>query len=234
MYAGASCGKRSAFTLTELLVVIAIMAMLTALSVPVASSLRSGGGVNQTLQGLSGLLEQAREYAIAQDTYVWVTFYSTTDSDNVPQVWAAAVASTDGTDPFTAFSSQGTISQVTLPMSGITLLDRLRSFRQIVIRDAGTYVSQVKASDVQDTTTSNNPYQTAIFSIPLPGTTGASAFNRTIEFRPDGQARNGVGLVDTVELDIEPLAVAASSAPAQNVAVIQINSLTGRSSVYRQ
>ena len=65
---------RSAFSLIELLVVIAIIAVLAALALPAFNSIRNASGLTKTASDIAGILEQARAYAMAQNTYVWVGF----------------------------------------------------------------------------------------------------------------------------------------------------------------
>jgi prepilin-type N-terminal cleavage/methylation domain-containing protein len=65
---------RSAFTLIELLIVIAIVAMLSALTLPAFNSIRNAGGLTKSANDIAGILEQARAYAMAQNTYTWVGF----------------------------------------------------------------------------------------------------------------------------------------------------------------
>ena len=65
---------RSAFSLIELLVVIAIIAVLAALALPAFNSIRNASGLTKTASDIAGSLEQARAYAMAQNTYVWVGF----------------------------------------------------------------------------------------------------------------------------------------------------------------
>ena len=67
--------RQRAFTLIELLVVIGIMALVVAFSRLAIEGLSSSGKFNASLSNVSGILEQGRAYAIAQDTYVWVVFY---------------------------------------------------------------------------------------------------------------------------------------------------------------
>ena len=64
----------SAFTLIELLIVIAIVAVLSALTLPAFNSIRNAGGLTKSANDIAGILEQARAYAMAQNTYTWVGF----------------------------------------------------------------------------------------------------------------------------------------------------------------
>jgi len=63
------------FTLIELLVVISIIGLLMVLIVPAFTSLRSGTDITSTAYTIKGVLDTARTYAKANNTYTWVGFY---------------------------------------------------------------------------------------------------------------------------------------------------------------
>src|SRR5438046_877124 len=113
--------RRRAFTLMEMLVVMGIIAILMVLLAPAFTSLKSAGDVTNAVYGIQGLLDNARTYAKANNTYVFVGFAevdSSVDSSVSPQVMTGAtpygrvavavVASQDGTRHFQyATSGQG-------------------------------------------------------------------------------------------------------------------------------
>lgn len=102
--------SRTAFTLIELLVVMSIMLVMLALLVPAITGIKGANDLTKASYDIAGTLEQARAYAMANRTYVWVGFaevdVSVSDS-TVPQkaatttaggrVAVAVVASKDGT-----------------------------------------------------------------------------------------------------------------------------------------
>jgi len=59
----------------ELIVVIGIMILVAAFIAPVFTSLKSAGDVTSAAYTIKGVLEQARTYAMANNTYTWVGFY---------------------------------------------------------------------------------------------------------------------------------------------------------------
>src|SRR5581483_1965851 len=109
---------RAAFTLLELLIVIGIIALLLVLLVPAFTTIKSGTDMTSTLYGIQGLLENARTYAKANHTYVFVGFAevdASVDPSVSPQVAGngrvavAVIASKDGTRHFQYLTSgQGT------------------------------------------------------------------------------------------------------------------------------
>ena len=110
MRRGKASPKREAFTLVELLVVIAIMVIMMGLLVPAFTGIKKAGDATKAAYDIAGLLDQARAYAMANNTYVFVGFAEvdvTVPSSTKPQVSTgpapygrvavAVVASRDGT-----------------------------------------------------------------------------------------------------------------------------------------
>src|SRR6266513_6266223 len=68
-------GRCRGFTLLELLVVIGIVALLMVLIVPAFTNIKSGTDVTSAAYTIKGVLDTARTYAKANNTYTWVGFY---------------------------------------------------------------------------------------------------------------------------------------------------------------
>src|ERR1700686_958237 len=75
---------RSSFTLIELMVVIGIIVLFSVLLVPAFTSLKGSGDITNTAYAITGVLEQARNYALANNTYVWVGFYEEDSASSTP------------------------------------------------------------------------------------------------------------------------------------------------------
>src|SRR6266498_1739489 len=65
----------SAFTLLELLIVLSIIGILLVLLAPAFTSLKGGTDVTSAAYTIKGVLDTARTYAKANNTYTWVGFY---------------------------------------------------------------------------------------------------------------------------------------------------------------
>ena len=215
---------KGGFTLIELLTVITIMAVLAGLSVPALSALKKSSQVDLTFSKLTETLEQAREYAVAQNTYVWVAFYPTTSSPATgKQLSLAVVASADGTDlgP-TWMSSVGA-------GSNLVQVSKIQTFSFTELQAPGTVTPATAVSETGQAINSG-----ADFSITLPGQNTATTFTQAIQFTPTGEARNADGVpVDLVEFDIQP-EKGPGVANQQSGAVFQVNGLTGETRIYRQ
>src|SRR5207248_2044597 len=98
--------RKRAFTLLEMLVVMAIIALLMVLVAPAFTSLKSAGDVTGAAYTVKGVLDQARTYAMANNTYTWVGFYEENVSSTTPgtvgvgRLVMSIVASKDGTIPY--------------------------------------------------------------------------------------------------------------------------------------
>src|SRR5438876_9482292 len=108
--------ERFAFTLLEILVVIGIIAILMVLIAPAFTSIKTGNNVTSAAYAIKGVLDTARTYAKANNTYTWVGFFEENVSQPSPnsatpkigRVVTSAVASNDGTIIYTS-SAPGTI-----------------------------------------------------------------------------------------------------------------------------
>src|SRR5438552_13034716 len=98
------------FTLIELLIVIVIIAVLLVLIAPAFTSIRGGTDVTSAAYTIKGVLDTARTYAKAYNTYTWVGFYEEDVSQastspataGIGRVVMSIVASKDGTTVYNA------------------------------------------------------------------------------------------------------------------------------------
>src|SRR6266404_7872982 len=98
--------RTSAFTLLELLIVVGIMAILLVLIAPAFTSIKGGTDATSAAYTIKGVLDTARTYAKANNTYTWVGFYEenvgpaaspNSDTPPVGRLIMSIVASKDGT-----------------------------------------------------------------------------------------------------------------------------------------
>ena len=125
--------------------VVAIMVMLAALIAPAFTSLKSAGDVTTAAYTIKGVLDQARTYAMANNTYTWVGFYEENTTANTPTniappysgkgcVVLATVFSTDGTKIY----DESTDPAAQLPSSRISQIGKLTKIDGAHITDIGT------------------------------------------------------------------------------------------------
>jgi prepilin-type N-terminal cleavage/methylation domain-containing protein len=196
-----------AFSLIELLVVIAIMAILIAGAALSFRGINSSGKFNKALTEISGVLEQARAYAVAQDTYVWVVLYEIPPAGGGPKdVYVGTFASNDGTDPFNWTGS------VTLPSPGTvggTTLTQIAHFYHY----QGLHLLTTTATLPNVPTSPNYPATgTTIpnFQCTAPSGSGPVALSNAssvywlIQFTPSGAARNSANTINSIWMGLQP------------------------------
>ena len=107
-------GRSCAFTLAELLVVTAIIGSLMVLVAPAFTSIKSAGDVTNAAYTIKDALEQARNHAMANNTYVWIGFYeengsaptaTPTATPGIGRLVISIAASKDGTTVYNPNSS---------------------------------------------------------------------------------------------------------------------------------
>src|ERR1044071_7131576 len=108
----AELGERTgAFTLLELLIVMGIVALLMVLIAPAFTTIKSGTDVTSAAYTIKGVLDTARTYAKANNTYTWVGFYeedvsqsstTPTATAGIGRIVMSIVASKDGTMLYTS------------------------------------------------------------------------------------------------------------------------------------
>lgn len=154
------------FTLLELLTVLTVIAVFSTILVSSIMSLKGAGDITSAGYAVSGLLEQARTYALANNTYVWVGFFEEdgTQASQQPAITGnggrlviSMVASQDGTR-----YSDATISD-TLPAAfGANDSSNLVTLVQVAKLIKINNVRLVAVNT--GTMTSNNPERLAVAS----------------------------------------------------------------------
>jgi prepilin-type N-terminal cleavage/methylation domain-containing protein len=107
-------GRRSSgFTLLELLIVLGIVGLLLVLIAPAFTTIKSSGDVTSAAYTIKGVLDTARTYAKANNTYTWVGFFEEDASQastnpatsGTGRLVVSIVASKDGSEVYTSVTS---------------------------------------------------------------------------------------------------------------------------------
>jgi prepilin-type N-terminal cleavage/methylation domain-containing protein len=249
--------RTSAFTLLELLIVIGIIAVLLVLLAAAFTTIKSGGDVTSAAYTIKGVLDTARTYAKANNTYTWVGFYeedttATTPTNNTPaypgrgRVLMAIVASKDGTKIY-----QDTDPAAALPSDRITQVGKLIRVEGIHLTDIGNPSPTPNPTPPPDTVparpytpyTEGSPFDhfnrissdssdTTLF----PFATQNYMLYKTIRFSPRGEANinSTYTLKHEGEIGIKPTHGTAVDTSSPNTVAIQFTGVGGNIKIYRK
>lgn len=245
--------RTRAFSLIELLVVMGIVAMLSVLVVPAVIGLKSAGDVTNAAYTVSDVLQQARSYALANNTYAWVGFFEEDASQpsmtparvGIGRIVLSVVASKDGTQiyPGSLSSGSGAIDPRRLTQVGkLIRIDNmhLASFDDGTGRgttfDARPPVrlSTARIGDDTPPDPSLSPFQ---YPVGNPAPTAQYTFTKAVQFGPRGEARinnNNFSLKPVAEVGLRPARGATVDMNTPNVAAIQFTGIAGNISIFRR
>jgi prepilin-type N-terminal cleavage/methylation domain-containing protein len=232
----------AAFTLLELLIVVGIIGLLLVLIAPAFTTIKGGTDVTSAAYTIKGVLDTARTYAKANNTYTWVGVceedVSSTASGcgGIGRIVMEIVASKDGTNVATS----GPIPATSLTQVGkLTKIDNvhLTKFTDGSGQPPGTTFdtrppvtfngTQYSIASMANSTT---PFQ---YPAESPYT-----FSKSIQFGPGGEARvnnSANSLQPAAEIGLQPThgATVPASIPA-NVVAVQFTGVGGNVKIYRR
>jgi prepilin-type N-terminal cleavage/methylation domain-containing protein len=222
-------GYSRAFTVLELLVVMAVISLLMVVIAPAFTGINSAGDVASAAYTIKGVLEQARTYAMANDTYTWVGFFEEDAGTSIPAILGngrlviSAVASTDGTNVYG--SGAGTIdptkliqigklakiSNVHLPLFQIgSGTGDTFDTRPAVQNDPTGGYNYSRFGELNNPTPNTAPYTTPYnFQYPVgnPAPAAQYTFKKILQFDSRGEARVNGDMYDVrrvVEIGLIP------------------------------
>jgi prepilin-type N-terminal cleavage/methylation domain-containing protein len=249
--------RASAFTLLELLIVVGIVAVLMALITPAFTSIKGGGDVTNAAYTIKGVVDTARTYAKANNTYTWVGFYeedvsgSSTSpaTSGVGRLVMSIVASKDGTMLYTGNLTSPVILDGSPNQTALSQIGKLVKIDNLHLTTFSAPTQTPPPLDTFDTrpaatstaaqigdTTPPNPALT--FHYPVGTSPGQYAFTKVIQFSPRGETvvtNNSYTFAPFSEIGVEPTHGAAVpvSTPA-NVVAVQLNGFAGDVKIYRR
>jgi prepilin-type N-terminal cleavage/methylation domain-containing protein len=228
------------FTLIELLVVMGIIVLMMALVAPAFNAIKGGQDVTSTTYNIAGILEQARAYAMANNTHVYVGFQevnvnnASTLSPQVAgtgRIAVAVVASKSGTS--ITGSTYGTGAALLTPVSPLQHFENMHMAGTALTSSGNMARPPVSAS--YQLGNSSFPSVTP-FYWPIGSASGSAqySFAQVIEFDPQGTAfpSGATTMVQYMELGLQQTHGTAVSA-ISNGAAVQIDGMTGSTRIYR-
>jgi type II secretory pathway pseudopilin PulG len=249
--------RASAFTLLELLIVVGIIGLLLVLIAPAFTTIKGGKDVTSAAYTIKGVLDTARTYAKANNTYTWVGFIeenvenpASPNSSQPPvgRVITSIVASKDGTMLYTGNLTSSLTLDASPNQAALIQVGKLVKLGNMHLMTFPAATSTPPpdtfktrpavtstASQIGDTTP---PNPALTFHYPLGTSPGQYAFTKVIQFSPRGEAvvtNNSYALAQFSEIGVEPTNGAAvpASTPA-NIVAVQFNGFAGDVKIYRQ
>jgi Tfp pilus assembly protein FimT len=242
--------RASAFTLLELLIVVGIVGLLMVLIAPAFTTIKSGTDVTSAAYTIKGVLDTARTYAKANNTYTWVGFYEEAvsgPSTNPPTVGVgrlvmSIVASKDGTTLYDPTNLVAIDAGKLIQVGKLTKIDNLHLWTHTDSPSGTgeTFDTRTNVASAYCIGNSSPPDSATPFQYPVasPAPAVQYTFVKVVQFSPRGDIRisnNSNPPQRAAEIAFEQThgASAPTSVPA-NVAAIQLNSFGGTVRIYRR
>jgi prepilin-type N-terminal cleavage/methylation domain-containing protein len=245
--------RECALSLVELLIVIAIAGVLATLAVPALSGLNGANKLTSAAYTIQGALDQARTYAVANNTYTWVGIYEEDGSQpsqtparsGIGRVVISVVASQDGTSVYKKKAAEAQTAQTLTPGRLIQLGKTIRLENVHILDASGEKVGQrpaglIKAKDIVGLASSPQLFS---FQYPL---TGAAAYtfgrgpgpgaSGVVQFNPQGEAVCNSGSITNPSSNLEIAIQEARGSQvgnSANIIALNIGGLTGQTTMYR-
>ena len=231
------------FTLLELLIVVGIIGLLLVLMAPAFTTIKGGTDVTSAAYTIKGVLDTARTYAKANNTYTWVGFSGSIGSNVTGNVALVVVASKDGTDLGTSVNQVGNRVDITARLTPVGKVMRLDNAHigdtgmpQPLPSPAPEFETRASVDDSYRIGASGAQHDSDYYFIEQ-----ETQFDRWIRFSPRGEpvVKGGsTQITQYAEVGLLPThgtTLAATINPASgNLAAIQISGFGGNVRIYRR
>jgi prepilin-type N-terminal cleavage/methylation domain-containing protein len=236
------------FTLIELMIVVGIIAVLLVLIAPAFTNIKSGTDVTSAAYTIQGVLDTARTYAKANNTYTWVGFYeedvaqpSTSPATaGTGRLVMSTVASKDGTMLYTGNLSSPVILNDSTKLAQVGKLAKIDNLHLTTFSaPAGTPPPETfdrrpavasTASQIGDTVP---PNPSLTFYYPVGGS--QYPFVKVVQFSPRGEAvitNSNYAMATVSEIGAQP--THGTTLDSTNPVAIQFTGIGGDVKIYRK
>jgi prepilin-type N-terminal cleavage/methylation domain-containing protein len=248
--------RSSGFTLLELMIVVGIVALLFGLIAPAFTTIKGGTDVTSAAYTIKGVLETARTYAKANNTYTWVGFFEedVSHSSTNPatggsgRVVISIVASKDGSEVYTSVSSPA----ADMDPNGTKLLQvgKLMKLENMHLRTFANGLGTGETFPTRPAIPGGSPDNAKIgdtsppnslryFHYPTTVTEGAAQyfFQKMVQFSPRGECRpqnDNYEMRAVIEVGLQQTHGTAAPALADPTnCAVQLTGFSGNVKIYR-
>jgi type II secretory pathway pseudopilin PulG len=256
--------RASAFTLLELLIVVGIIGLLLGLIAPAFTYIKGGTDVTSAVYTVKGVLDTARTYAKANNTYTWVGFFEedVSQSSTNPatagtgRIVMSIVASKDGTiiyDPTNL--AQQDLTTGLVQVGKLTKVDNAHLWTHTDTPSGPLPGSSFDTFDTRPNVlptycigdasplASTTPFQ---YPVGNPAPAAQYTFVKVVQFSPRGEARIDNSTLNANGTEVFPLQTAAEIAvepthgatvpglTPANVVAVQFTGVGGDVKIYRR
>src|SRR6266446_5637405 len=238
------------FTLVELIVVMALISTLMVLVAPAFTGIKSAGDVTSAAYTIKDALEQARTYAMAYKTYVWIGFYeepagqpsTNPATPGTGRIVISTIASADGT---TVYNPKSLAAIDPTRVTQLNKLVKVEGTHLATFPDGSgtgdTFDSRPAAiyetAKIGDTTPPNPSLTPFQYPVGNPAPAAQYTFVKAVEFSPRGEARinnRNYTLKTVAEIGLQPTHGTAVDVNSRNIIAIQFGALGGDLKIYRR
>ena len=248
---------RAGFTLIELLVVVGIIGLLLVLIAPAFKYIKGGTDVTSAAYTIQGVLDTARTYAKANNTYTWVGFFEENAPDpsatpanfGIGRIVMSIVASKDGTMLYTTPLGSSFALDAAPNQTALIQVGKLTKADNVHLK---TFAAGLGTGDTFDTrpaptptarigdTTPATPYLS--FGYPVGSLSPQYTFTKMIQFSPRGEGvvdnsnyfASGASLAPISEIGVQPTHGTTVDTNSTNLVAIQFTGFGGNVSIYRR
>ena len=252
---------RYGFTLIEVLAVVVIMILIMSFVIPAITGIKSASDITRAAYDVSGTIEQARAYALANNTYVWVGFAEVDQSlgatvvpqkSGIGRLAISVIASKDGTKIYDETATDLASDWTTKTAGGAGLMQlgkllRLENIHLAASLGVPPSVGKMARPAVDNNYLLGNAGCAPVLTFAYPlgkGTADALySFAKVIQFDPQGTAKvvmqaNYDTIIEWMEVGLQPtkgnLTPTVPSDPnVGNHVAIQLEGLTGAVKMFR-
>ena len=233
-----------------MLVVIGVIVILLGLIVPAFTTIGGGADLTKSSYDVAGALEEARAYAMANNTYTWVGFFEENNTllsagtnpttAGTGRVVISVVASRNATKLYADTAAAGAFATPAPSQGSATAIqvDKLIKVGNVHLQDLTANASPTPrpVSGVYEVA-SNSFTSPQTFYYPLSATTDSAAtykFAKVIQFSPLGDAsRPQDSPSQVIEIGLYPVHGTTVAVNPKNYAAIEVNGIGGHIGIYR-